>query len=257
MLNKFFIIFILFIILNLSNIFSYFYNYLWEKNFNSKNIISSEKNFSKSLDNFWKYNLANLYYKNWEFEKARDLFENIKGNSDNNLDFLVWASLWNTYFRIWEKKDKEEKEKNFLESILNYDFALSKKYNKKVEENKKFVEEKLKKQKNKKWENNDKKSDLDSKKDNFSDDNQKSSWKMENQTNSWKTEEEKKLEKSEDKKLTEEEKKEIENYQKYLEQSQKEFMWNFDKNFREKDDFFDLFSDNIFEDYTSWKEKDW
>lgn len=265
----------LFIILNISSFFSYFSNYNWENVFKNGNLELAEKYFLDAWNDFWKNNLWALYYKKWDFDKAKNIFESIKNTQKNNLNFLVNSSLWNTYYRIGEKHwDVQEKKQNWQKSIENYKTALEIKKDEKVEKNKEFVEDKLKElekqeeQKQDKTEQNNSSQNQENWNQNQQNSNQ--SWTTEensNQSQSWSTEEkdwqnseenkdsqdwEKKGWKEVREELTASQKQELEKYEQELENTQKNFSNYFDKNYKESRDKF--FSD--FFNFSDWFDKD-
>lgn len=298
MRNKIFLIFLIlvFLALNFFSLKSYFYNYLWEKSFANKNFEEAKKYFSNAWNDFWKYNLWVLAYKNWNFEEAKNIFENLKTWENKDSVFLSNFSLWNVYYRIWDKtEDKEQKKQNWLQSISYYEEALNIKKSQEIEKNIEFIKNKLneleqnqeeteekeqqqwEKQNSWSWSNNDEKQNQENseKSEGNNQNSQKQDDKMQNQEKNWQNksqENQKNLEnKSSDEKnwqkmqesdkieLSEEEKKALEDYEKYLKKVEKTYSSSFDK--KKQNDFSDdIFWDAFFEDPFSGKnshKKDW
>lgn len=132
MKNKFFIFFlvILFFWLNFFNLKNYYFSYFWEKYF-FENLEKSEKYFL----NWEKINIAKIYKKQWNFLKTIEFLENFESSSKNE-KFWKFYTLWDVYFRFWEKNQEIS---NLEKSLKNYELAFSEKKDENVKKNIEFV----------------------------------------------------------------------------------------------------------------------
>lgn len=130
----------------------------------------ASSNFQKIDSNEYRdYNLANSFYKSNEFEKAIDLYKNIK-TSSNDLEFKRLHNLGNAY----------AKNKNFNEAINSYEKALELKNDKTTKENLELVKKLLE---NKKENKQNQENDNSKKEENKEQEKQKEEKKNESQNN--------------------------------------------------------------------------
>lgn len=226
-----FFVIILFFWLNFFSIKNFYTNYVWQKYFLSWDLEKAEKYFQNNKTDIWKYNLAKIFYKKWDFSSAKNILEKIE---NKKLDFSSNYLFWDIFYRIWEKENNLENKKNSWEkSILKYENALKIKENEKIQKNIIFIKEKLKnlKKNNEKEEKNKLKNKLKNKNE--------ENWNEKNQEKSQVFQE----------KLTKYEREEIEKYQENLKDFEKKYYNTFWKIEQEKDIFSDFFE--------SGNKKDW
>lgn len=110
------------------SIFYTFSNLILESN---SILIASLWDFLEKQDNFLAWN---FYYKIWDYEKAKHIYESIECENKDNCQKL-FNNLWNTYFKLSEETDD-----NYLKlSIQNYEKSLTYRLNSVTEENLKYV----------------------------------------------------------------------------------------------------------------------
>lgn len=223
-----FFVIILFFWLNFFSIKNFYTNYIWQKYFLSWDLENAEKYFQNNKTDIWKYNLAKIFYKKWDFSSAK----NILGKIENKkLDFSSNYLLWDIFYRIWERENNLENKKNSWEkSILKYENALKIKEDEKIQKNIIFIKEKLK--------NLQKNDEKEEKKEETKNKNEEN-WNKKNQEKSQVIQE----------KLTKYEREEIEKYQENLKDFEKKYYNTFWKIEQEKDIFSDFFE--------SGNKKDW
>ena len=133
----------------------------WERWIDLYNIWNYEKASSvfeilmtKSNNKKISYNFATSLYKNWEHEAAYEQFIEIKNESFSE-KWSIEYQIWNTSYKLWEKQQRIKAKINYYqEAIEYYNFWLTKKPKKDLEEklkqNIEFVKNKLEKEKRKK-----------------------------------------------------------------------------------------------------------
>lgn len=263
----------------------------FEKAFSKyEKLISLDKN-EESLYNLWVSE-----YRLWEYEKAKELFQEA-------LSFSWWLqkdilfNLGNTNFYLWESTDNEQEKIDFWEtSLLSFEKSLLLKEEKQTRENYEYVKNLLEKEKKKQEDsqNNGEKSLKDEKEKTWEDDenhgkneNQKEeNWENQdeeaknedNQAKAWEAEEESSQEANtsssssqRDEKyslneedrlntLSDSEKEYLEGYREFLERQQEKNQENFN-NFSDGEGinriFDNFFNDPFFENDFIEREKDW
>lgn len=133
----------------------------------------ASKEFSKlDSDEHRDYNLANSFYKSNDFDKAINLYKNIK-SSNNELEFKRLHNLGNSY----------AKKNDFQNAITNYENALKLKNDKETKENLELLKKALDDKKNKENKNQEQQNNDDSKQnqDNKKDENKEQEKNKDNQ----------------------------------------------------------------------------
>jgi len=268
------------------------YNSLWNKEFAKWNYENAIINHNKSLkykdNDITNYNLAWDYYKLWQYEKSKEIYEKLLKNKDLNQDTSY--NLWNTLYKLWDKeKNTENKIKLWEESLKNYKNILDKKTDKKTQENYDFVKKKLdelKKQQNQ--DNKDQKNSENNKKEENKDWNsqqqsqENKSWEDSKDWKDWQQTKDskdakntsgnqswwqKETEKQAESWLSEDEKKSFEQYNEQLKQEQlnnSDSYWKQSQSLENNDIFDRIFQDPFFNN-SDWfndsilnqNEKDW
>lgn len=252
-----FLLYVFFIVYN-NNLGNNYYN---KKDY--KKAISYHQKSNNLLKN--KYSQYNLWldnYKLWNYEKAKNFFENIQWGNNKNFNQKLFFNLGNTFFYLWKKEqDINNKIKKWEKSLEYFAKSLAIQDDKKSQENYNYVKKKLdelKKEKEesekeiqeKNWEENKQKEKTSS----WSQEKGKEEkWKISDTNNSWKSWNTKDS-------LTQEEEEYLEWYKEYLERNQKENQIYFNNSSEtQSDDIFESFFNNPFFDNSSlWgNEKDW
>lgn len=136
-----FIIFLPSIIFLISNLF-FKNNFIFANNIN-KNLELIFKN-----NNLLKFKKADYFYKMLEFEKAYKKYKEIDCKTEKQC-FLLNHNLWNTMYKIWDKKLNNIEKFNYWQKSLSYYLkALNIKYDLETKKNYDFVLEKLNKLRN-------------------------------------------------------------------------------------------------------------
>ena len=159
------LMFFLLITTNILDILWFFYNEKWIKEFNQSQYSNAYKNFKQAdiykSSAIEKYNIANTYYKQWNFQDALT-FYNFALSSNPNCDksqnpdqsrvnfcSLNYHNLGNTYYRLWEQNnDQQQKISLRNQAIENYKNALELKYDQETKKNLDFVQKKIDELKN-------------------------------------------------------------------------------------------------------------
>ena len=272
---------------NVNNFIGFFYNALWNYNYNRedyKNAINYHKKAENKINqNTINYNLWWDYYKLWDYTKAREYYEKIKTGTWEKEDFEMDYNLWNAFYKLWEvDPDIENKINLWKQSLGNYKKILDQKEDKKTRQNYDFVMKKLKslednKEKQEKQEEQQK--DETSEDEKSSQENQDGQKEGKNEQSQDKKESDnKEWEKKQDenstaenkswqgnpydikkdsklKELTEEEKRQLEEYNEQLKQEQKEngeLFWKKSQWNNSKDIFDMLNQDPLFGNFESF-----
>jgi Ca-activated chloride channel family protein len=170
--------------INIFDILWFFYNKKWKDLYEKLDYKNAYQNFKKS-DQYnnsaiEKYNIADTYYKQWDFQNALTFYNYALSetqNCDKETDFcfLNYHNLWNTYYRLWEKNNDLEQKKSLRnQAITNYEKALKIKYDKETKENLEFVQRKIE-------ELDQQEKDKQNQQNNSGSNNSKQKWSWDNQ----------------------------------------------------------------------------
>jgi len=265
---------------NLNNFIGFFYNALWNYNYNRedyKNALNYHKKAENKIkNNTINYNLGWDYYKLWDYTKAREYYEKIHTGTWKTEDLKMDYNLWNAFYKLWEIDPNIENKINLRkQSTWSYKNILDQKEDKKTRQNYDFVMKKLKslednkeKQENQEEQQKDE-ANKDEKNSQESQDwqekegkNEQSQDKKESENNSWEKKQDKNVTKenkswqgnhydikkdSKLKELTEDEKRQLEEYNEQLKEQQKQNSKSFwKKSNSNQEDIFDIFNQDPF-----------
>jgi len=117
--NMYFVLFILFLVLLPSIIFSFSWiisKYWW--NFVLSHNIDKELKIFFSGDLLLNKKIGDYYYKLWEYDKALFQYEKIKCNDDKKY-FFLYHNAWNTFYYIWKTIDNKIIKLDYYQKSIN------------------------------------------------------------------------------------------------------------------------------------------
>lgn len=190
-----YLLIILFLILNIFSLKSFYYNLSWDKLYKKWLYIDSANTFEKADNIDWIYNKANSLYKKNKYKEGIEEYLTIISEDKTTINYSINHNIWNSYYRIWELDNN--KLDYWDKSVEYYNKALDIRYDDETKDNLDFVLKKIQEEKEK---NNEEEEEKKEQQWDKSEESKEDEWKKweenkKEETGSWsKSEENKKWE---------------------------------------------------------------